>query len=190
MFMQTLLLERHLTGIVREQQGNTGYHSAPADVYRAQDGWLLVSVIGEPMFRRWAHLVEHAELIDDPRCRDDITRASHCELINQIMSDWCARRTTADCLRELGSARIPCGPVYALEQTLSDPQVQARQLLQPLDYPGLGPVPLPATPVRLSRHPGGIRQRAPLVGEHTDEILQTLGYTPADIDQFRATGVV
>ena len=190
MFMQTLLLERHLTGIVRQQQGNTGYHSAPGDVYRTQDGWLLVSVIGEPMFRRWATLVEHPELIDDPRCCDDITRAQHCELINQLMSEWCAVRTTANCIHELERARVPCGPVYALEQTLSDPQVQARQLLQPFDYPGIGAVPLPATPVRLTRTPGGIRHRAPLVGEHTDTILQELGYTLADIDQFRAEGVV
>jgi crotonobetainyl-CoA:carnitine CoA-transferase CaiB-like acyl-CoA transferase len=190
MFMQTLLLERHLTGIVRQQQGNTGYHSAPSDVYRTQDGWLLVSVIGEPMFRRWAKLVEHPELIDDPRCCDDITRAQYCELINQLMSEWCAIRTTADCIRELERARVPCGPVYTLEQTLSDPQVQARQLLQPFDYPGIGAVPLPATPVRLTRTPGGIRHRAPLVGEHTDTILQELGYTLADIDQFRAEGVV
>jgi crotonobetainyl-CoA:carnitine CoA-transferase CaiB-like acyl-CoA transferase len=190
MFMQTLLLERHLTGIVRQQQGNTGYHSAPSDVYRTQDGWLLVSVIGELMFHRWAKLVEHPELIDDPRCCDDITRAQHCELINQIMAEWCAIRTTADCVRALENARVPCGPVYALAQTLSDPQVQARQLLQLFDYPGLGPVPLPATPVRLSRSPGGIRHRAPLVGEHTDTILQELGYTLADIDKFRDEGVV
>jgi crotonobetainyl-CoA:carnitine CoA-transferase CaiB-like acyl-CoA transferase len=190
MFMQTLLLERHLTGIVRQQQGNTSYHSAPADVYQTRDGWLLVSVIGQPMFRRWATLVNHPELIDDPRCRDDITRAEHSELINQIMHDWCISRTTDECIRELESARIPCGPTYTLEQTLSDPQVQARQLLQPFDYPGVGPVPLPATPVRLSRTPGGIRHRAPLIGEHTDEILQELGYTAEEIQKLRDEGVV
>jgi crotonobetainyl-CoA:carnitine CoA-transferase CaiB-like acyl-CoA transferase len=189
-FMQTLLLERQLTGIVRQQQGNTSYHSAPSDVYQTRDGWLLVSVIGQPMFRRWTTLVGRPELIDDPRCHDDITRAAHRTLINQIMGDWCAGRTTAECISTLEPARIPCGPVYTLEQTLCDAQVQARQLLQPFDYPGLGPVPLPAPPVRLSRTPGGIRHRAPLVGEHTDEILQELGYTPAEIQTLRDEGVV
>jgi crotonobetainyl-CoA:carnitine CoA-transferase CaiB-like acyl-CoA transferase len=106
------------------------------------------------------------------------------------MSEWCAARPTADCIRELEAARVPCGPVYALEQTLSDPQVQSRQLMQSFDYPGIGAVPLPAPPVRLSRTPGGIRHRAPLVGEHTDEILQELGYTPTDIDKFRDEGVI
>jgi crotonobetainyl-CoA:carnitine CoA-transferase CaiB-like acyl-CoA transferase len=111
-------------------------------------------------------------------------------LINQMMSAWCACRTTDECSRALERARIPCGPVYTLEQTLADAQVQARQLLQPFDYPGIGSVPLPATPVRLSRTPGGIRHRAPLVGEHTDEVLQELGYTPAEIQKLRDASVV
>jgi crotonobetainyl-CoA:carnitine CoA-transferase CaiB-like acyl-CoA transferase len=190
MLMQTLLLERALTGIVRQQQGNTGYHGAPADVYRTRDGWLLVSVIGQPMFKRWARLVEHAELIDDPRCRDDISRGNNAELINGIMAPWCADRTTDECIRTLESARIPCGPVYDPEQTLADPQVQARKLIQHVDFPGIGSVPLPATPVRLSRTPGGIRHRAPLVGEHTDEILQEIGFTAEEVDKLRQEGVV
>jgi crotonobetainyl-CoA:carnitine CoA-transferase CaiB-like acyl-CoA transferase len=190
MFMQTLLLERALTGIVRQQQGNTGYHGAPADVYQTRDGWLLVSVIGQPMFKRWARLVGHAELIDGPRCRDDISRGNNAELINDIMGPWCAARTTDECIRELEGARIPCGPVYEPEQTLSDPQVQARKLLQHVEFPGIGSVPLPATPVRLSRTPGGIRHRAPLVGEHTDEILQGIGFTTEEIDTLRQEGVV
>lgn len=190
MFMQTLLLERAVTGMVREQQGNTGYHAAPADVYQTRDGWLLVSVIGQPMFERWARLVGRAELIDDPRCCDDITRGNNAELINQVMRAWCADRSTDACIRELETARIPCGPTYQLDQTLSDPQVQARRLLQHIDFPGIGAVPLPAPPVRLSRTPGGIRHRAPLVGEHTDEILQDIGFTAAEIGTLRQEGVI
>ncbi len=188
--MQTLLIERAVTGIVRHQQGNTSYHAAPSDVYQTSDGWLLISVIGQPMFRRWARLVGQPELIDDARCRDDITRGQNSDLINQVMQDWCADRTTDACIGALEGARIPCGPVYNLEQTLSDPQVEARQLLQPVDYPGAGPIPLPATPVRLSRTPGGIRHRAPLLGEHTEEILVELGYTLDEIHTLRDEGVV
>jgi crotonobetainyl-CoA:carnitine CoA-transferase CaiB-like acyl-CoA transferase len=188
--MQTLLIERAMTGIVRQQQGNTAFHAGPADTYQTQDGWLLVSVIGNPMFRRWARLVERPDLIDDPRCTDDLKRGDNFELINEVMGAWCASRTTQQCIEALEGARIPCGPVYTVEQTLNDPQVKARGLLQPVNYPGIGDVPLPATPVRLSRTPGGIRHRAPLIGEHTDEILRDLGYSDDDIAALRAEGII
>ncbi len=188
--MQTLLIERAMTGIVREQQGNTGFHAAPADTYPTKDGWLLVSVIGNPMFRRWARLVERADLIDDPRCADDITRGNNYTLINDVMSAWCASRTNDECIAALEEARVPCGPVYEVDQTLNDPQVKARDLLQPVNYPGIGDVPLPATPVRLSRTPGGIRHRAPLIGEHTDDIMRELGYSDAEIATLREEAVI
>ncbi len=188
--MQTLLIERAMTGIVREQQGNTSFHVGPADTYPTKDGWILISVLGNPMFRRWARLVERPDLIDDPRCADDLSRGDNFELINEVMGAWCAVRTTDECIRALEEARIPCGPVYEVDQTLSDPQVKARELLQPVNYPGIGDVPLPATPVRLSRTPGGIRHRVPLIGEHTDEIMRELGYSDADIAALRAENII
>ncbi len=188
--MQTLLIERAMTGIVREQQGNTSFHAAPADTYPTKDGWLLVSVLGNPMFRRWARLVERLDLIDDPRCADDISRGNHFVLINEVMGTWCASRTNDECIAALEEARVPCGPVYEVDQTLQDPQVKARELLQPMNYPGIGDVPLPATPVRLSCTPGGIRHRAPLIGEHTAEIMRELGYSDADIAALREEAVI
>jgi crotonobetainyl-CoA:carnitine CoA-transferase CaiB-like acyl-CoA transferase len=134
--------------------------------------------------------VERPDLIDDPRCTDDLKRGDNFELINEVMGAWCASRTTQPCIEALEGARIPCGPVYTVEQTLNDPQVKARGLLQPVNYPGIGDVPLPATPVRLSRTPGGIRHRAPLIGEHTDEILRDLGYSDDDIAALRAEGII
>lgn len=188
--MQTMLIERYLRDIVRTQQGNESYYSAPADVYKTQDGWLLLSVVGEPMFRRWARLVGRPDLLDDPRFDSDIKRADNNATITATMQAWCAARTTEECITAMESARIPCGPVYTLEQTLNDPQVKARQLLQLHDYPGIGPVPLPASPVRLSRTPGGIRYRAPQVGEHTEEILLELGYSADDIQILRTEGII
>ena len=188
--MQTLLIERAMTGIVRKQQGNTSFHAGPADTYQTQDGWILISVLGNPMFRRWARLVERPDLIDDPRCADDLTRGDHFGLINEVMGAWCADRTTEACIGLLEEARIPCGPVYQVDQTLNDAQVKARELLQPVHYPGIGDVPLPANPVRLSRTPGGIRHRAPLIGEHTEAIMHELGYSDAEIVALQAENII
>ncbi len=190
-FMQTMLAERYVSGIKRAPQGNTAFYSAPSDAYRTSDGWMMVQTVGQPMFERWAKLVGRPDLIDDPRCADDLMRADNHGLINQAMTAWTSPRTTAEAMAQLEKVRIPCGPVYDLESVLNDPQVKARELLQYLEYPATPkPVPIASTPVRLSQTPGEIRHRAPLLGEHTDEVLKQLGFTKAEIDAFRSSGVI
>jgi crotonobetainyl-CoA:carnitine CoA-transferase CaiB-like acyl-CoA transferase len=92
-FMTPLLAELKTRGIHRKQLGNTGYYAAPSDAYQTSDGWIIVPTIGGPMFRRWARLIGREDLIDDPRCKDDISRGDNSALINEAMSEWCAGRT-------------------------------------------------------------------------------------------------
>ena len=107
------------------------------------------------------------------------------------MSEWCAERTSEEAVRELEAARIPAGPVNDPAAVLADPHVKARELFKYTDYPGLPkPAPLADTPVRLSETPGGIRSRPPTLGEHTDRILDELGFNAADIAGLREAGVI
>ncbi|HXB21315.1 MAG TPA: CoA transferase [Candidatus Solibacter sp.] len=190
-FMQAMLAERHVLGTPREQRGNAGFYTAPADAYRAKDGWLIVLVIGTEMFARWARLVGREDFISDPRFANDLLRADNREAITDAMNAWLATRTIAAAIAELEKARIPAGPVLDLGQVLEDPQVKARELLRYVEYPGAPkPVPLADTAVRLSATPGSIRHRAPTLGEHTDEVLRELGYGPEDIAALHASEVV
>lgn len=189
--MTPLLAELKTMGIHRQQIGNSSYYAAPSDAYRTSDGWIIVPTIGDHMFRRWARLVGREELIDDPRFGDDLSRGNHAEIINEATSAWCARRTRDQAIAELERARIPCGPCYDLEEVLADPQVNSRQLLQEVEYPGGSkPVPIASTPVRLSDTPAGKCRRAPTLGEHTDEVLQELGFTENEIADLRETKVI
>jgi crotonobetainyl-CoA:carnitine CoA-transferase CaiB-like acyl-CoA transferase len=189
--MQPLLMERAVTGIKREQKGNTSFYTAPSDVYHARDGWIIVPTIGAAMFRRWCRLVRREDLIDDPRFKDDITRAKNCEIINEAMSAWCAARSRDEVVAEMEHARIPCGPVFDLGEVLSDPQVAARNLFREVDHPGAAkPIPLSDTPVRLSETPGSVRHRPPMLGEHTDEVLRELGFSTDEIDGLRESGAI
>lgn len=190
-FMTPLLAEREVTGIVRTQQGNTGYHTAPSDIYQVRDGWIMVPTIGNAMFRRWTRLVDREELVDDPRFADDISRGNNSSLISGIMAAWCQVRTRDEAVKDLESARIPYGPVYSLDEVLADPQVRMRGLLERVEYPSARrPVPIASPPARLSATPAAIRHRAPTLGEHTDEVLQELGFTSEQIQAFRSEGVV
>ncbi len=190
-FMLPLLAERAMTGISRRQQGNTAYYVAPADTYRTKDGWITVQAIGNKMFRQWTRLMGREDLIDDPRYKDDITRANNHAIINEIMTQWCAARTHREAIAELERARIPCGPVYELDETLSDPHIKARNLLQEVEHPGSNkPVLLTNTAVRLSESDTSVRRRAPKLGEHTEEVLKELGFTADEIAAFRESGAI
>jgi len=190
-FMMPLLAEKELTGITREQQGNTSYYAGPADVYRVIDGWVLISVVGEPMFRRWASAVGREDLINDPRCCDDLTPANNHELITGIMNHWCAERTRDQAIVELEQARVPCGPIYNLDEVLNDPQVSARKIIGKMKFSGSGkPVPVANTPLHLSASTSELRRSAPALGEHTAEVLSGLGFSREEIESFRKMKVI
>lgn len=185
------LVEQSVLGLDRKPHGNRGHHVAPNDLFATQDGWIVVMVAGNPLFERWAKLMGEAHWLEDPRYATDNSRGKHSREISERMARWCAERSTAQAIRELDQARVPAGTVYTPAQVLTDPHVQARGILKYVDYPGVpSPAPLVDTPVRLSDTPGGIRRRAPLLGEHADEILADLGYSPAEIAGLREQRVV
>jgi crotonobetainyl-CoA:carnitine CoA-transferase CaiB-like acyl-CoA transferase len=130
-------------------------------------------------------------LLDDPRFADDLLRGKNSEILSAVMSVWCASRTAKEALAELEVARIPAGPVFSPGQALADDAMQSRGLFCMMDYPGLlQPVPLVTSPANLSRTPPQIRTRAPVVGEHTDEILAEAGYGRDAIEGLRASGII
>jgi len=184
-------MERRVTGIERQGQGNTGYWTAPNDAYRTRDGWILVPTIGDPMFRRWAKLVGREDLLADPRLQDDISRANNVQVINEVMASWCVQRTRDEAIQALERARIPCGPVYAIEEVPLDRHVMASNLTVPTPMPGGGgPLPLTRPAVRLSETPGAIRRPPPELGEYTDEILGELGFSETEIAELRRQAVI
>ena len=185
------LIEQAVLAPDREATGNRGQLNAPSDVFATRDGHVMVLVIGEPMYRRWAKLLGETHWLEDERFRTDDSRGEHGELFSARMATWCAERTTEQALAELEAARVPAGPVYTPRQTLDDPHVREGGFTRETEYPGApGAVPLMATPVRLLGSPGTIRSRAPLLGEHTAEILEGLGYAPGDVERLRAAGAV
>src|SRR5262245_221021 len=170
---------------------NRGQTSAPSDLFRTRDGWIIAYAIGGPMFKRWSKLMGEDHWLTDPRFKDDLARGDNGEVICKRMSEWTAERTTEQALAELEKAKVPAGPLYTPQQALEDAHIRTAGLLNDTEYPGLRRlVPLAPTPVDLSETPGQFRHRAPMLGEHTDAILKELGYDDAEIKDFRARGVI
>ncbi|MGE2834916.1 CaiB/BaiF CoA transferase family protein [Mycobacterium sp. SMC-4] len=192
MLSNAFLIERDLLGIDKPRMGNQGASVAPCDLYRTKDDdWVLLQIAGQPMFKRWCRLVGQPELFDDPRFADDDLRWQHSAELNGIMAAWTAQRTKADVMAELEAAKLPAAPMLSTRDVLEDPHVQAMGFLKRVPFPGVEQgVPIIETPFRLSETPGQIRHRAPLLGEHTDEVLTEIGYATGEIAELRRGGIV
>lgn len=192
MLSNAFLIERELLQVDKPRMGNQGTSVAPCDLYRtADDEWVLLQVAGQPMFKRWCRLVGREELFDDPRFADDDTRWQHGDVLNDIMAAWCSDKTKAEVLELLDQAKMPAAPLHSTQDVLDDPHVQAMGYLKRMPFPGaFRDVPIIETPFRMSATPGSIRHRAPLLGEHTDEVLGEIGYQAGQIAELRASAIV
>lgn len=187
------LAEQGATGIDRVGTGNRVQTSAPSAVFATRDGHVLTHVVGNGLFKRWARLMGDEPLwTGDPRFKTDQSRGDHGEDILARMAAWCAARTSAEAVAELDAAGLPAGPVYTPQQALDDSQVAAMRFLHAVrDYPGLArPVPVSGLPVGLGKTRVCAPNRPPTLGEHTDAILEELGYSPAEIADLKAQQVV
>lgn len=190
-FLGSNLVEEAALGIGRVGSRNRSQHAGPADVFRTRDGWIIVQCIGAPLFRRWCRLLDRPELLEDPRFSTDQARGDHGEALTEVMAEWCGSRTTAEALTELEEAGVPAGPVQTPREALADAHVRAMRFFRDVTHPGMDePVPVPEMPVRFSTLEAGFRDRAPALGEHTEAVLTSLGYTDQDIADLRGKKVV
>ncbi len=191
-FANGTLIEEAATGIGRVPTGNRSQSSAPADLFRASDGWILVQVVGNPLFRRVAKLIGADDWLADDRFASDMARGDNGEAVSERVSAWCAKRTAAEALAELDRARVPCGPVYTPRQVLDDAHVRETGLLAPVPFPGMpsGGARVAQQIVTFADAPPPAFVRAPLLGEHTDDVLHALGYDDAEIASFEASGAI
>jgi crotonobetainyl-CoA:carnitine CoA-transferase CaiB-like acyl-CoA transferase len=125
----------------------------------------------------------------DPRFGDNVSRIENGEALKALLAEGFRRRTTAEWLRELEAIDFLCSPVYTLGEALADPQVQHNQRVTEFDHPQ-GRVRAIGSQVKLVDTPASVRIPPPLLGEHNDQILTELGYSPDEIQSLRSSGAV
>jgi crotonobetainyl-CoA:carnitine CoA-transferase CaiB-like acyl-CoA transferase len=170
------------SGRLPVQVGNAHLGTAPYDCYRARDGWVVIAVASNKLFRALATAIGRPELGSDPRFKHVAARLERREEVNGIIGAWVGERSVADVVEALGpaGAGVPCSPVYTVDQLLTHPQLLARGMIQRLPHPVLGELVVPGVVAKLSETPGEIRSVGPELGQHNDEIYAGLLGLSAD----------
>ncbi|MBP6900304.1 MAG: CoA transferase [Burkholderiaceae bacterium] len=202
-WVQTSLLESQIAmldfqaaqwlidGKLPGQNGNEHPLTVPTGVFKTADGYLNVAAIGQTMWRRLCEALEVPQLVDEPDFADDPARVRHRERVNAAVGAAFARRSTAEWTDRLLAAGVPCGPIHRIDQVFDDPQVRHLGMAWPVQLDGRGPAALVRSPFRLSEHAGDEPPRpAPHQGDHTDAILNELGYDATRIAGLRQRLVV
>jgi crotonobetainyl-CoA:carnitine CoA-transferase CaiB-like acyl-CoA transferase len=175
---------------IRPPVGNHSFYNF-TDGFKARDGWVMISVIGNDIWRRFAGLIKQEEWLTDESFADDDRRYLNRDLIRPVVSAWVARHTVSEVVELLEQHRVPCGRVNCARDLVDNPHIKAREMLVNMPYPDVGTVPLPGIPVKLSQTPGKIETRAPGLGEHNDTIYgQLLKLSPEDLESMKTAGVI
>ena len=185
----TLLLY-HLYGEVRTQVGNQGFHSY-AGCHKAKDKWIMINPDTNTIWKRFTRAIGHPDMANDSRFATDMDRFRNAGLIDPVVREWVASRTTEEALVILDEARIPCSVVNTIADARQDPQVAARAMIAYLNYPGLGALPVPGLPMKLSLTPASISSPSPRLGEHNEEVYcGLLGFTPEELARLRKEEII
>jgi crotonobetainyl-CoA:carnitine CoA-transferase CaiB-like acyl-CoA transferase len=177
-------------GEVPWQAGNNHPTSIPTGVFPTADGHMNISVAGGAIWQRFCVEMGHPEWAEEPDFIDGAARSKNRDHMNEVIAECTKSETTATWIDRFGKAGVPCGPIYGMDEVFADPQVQALGVAQPLTSPVLGEMNFVRQPVTLTRTPSSFAVAPPEAGEHTNEVLEKLGYTAADIDDLRSQGVV
>ncbi len=169
--------------------GSSHRLSAPYQALRTSDGHFNVGAANQNNWERLCRALGREELLEDDRFSDNAARMGSLAELQDELETTTLTKTTDHWVNACEEAGVPAGPIFDMEQTWTNEQVQARNMDNVIEHPTAGDVHNIGNPVKMSDTPPALRRPAPLLGEHTDEILEFAGYSPDEIAALRESGV-
>jgi len=175
---------------IPQPTGSAHRLSAPYQAIRCSDGYITIGAANDRLFSRLCGLLGHAEWAGRPEFVDDSSRVRNRTELAALIEAITSTQTRCHWLGLFDANDIPCGPLNNYEEVMRDPQVVARQMVLETDHPTLGRMRTLGSPLKMSATPPVAGRRAPLLGEHTLDVLRDLGYSGAEVEALRAAGAI
>ena len=178
------------SGTAPGPMGSAHQLNAPYEAFETTDGWITLGAANQANWLKLVDLIEAPELGDDPRFADNHGRITHRVELAEALAPIIRTRTSADWLARLEAVGVPAGSVLDVAEMHRDPQTLAREMVTEAPHTRLGPVKTLGAPVKFSATPGGVTRGAPLLGEHTREVLAEHGYSEDEVEALIDEGAV
>ena len=178
------------SGRAPQAMGSAHRMSAPYQALACADGYVTIGAANDRLFERLCHLLGRPEWTREPDFADDTARVANRQALAERIEAVTRTRPRAHWLARFEQHGVPCGPINTYADVFGDEQIAARNMVVQTDHPTLGRLRTLGTPLKMSRTPPRPGRPAPLLGQHTDEVLREAGYTPGELTAFRAAGLI
>lgn len=179
-------IARYVTsGVVPGPLGNRHPSITPFSSYTASDGYIIVGAGNDRLWERLCNILDRPDLINDPRFANNGNRTANAKELGEILNAIFTARTINEWLDILEAAGLPCAPINTIDKIVNDPHIKAREMIVEVEHPAAGNLKMPGVPVKMSATPGAVETHAPLLGQHTGEILkEILGWDEEQVTAF------
>jgi crotonobetainyl-CoA:carnitine CoA-transferase CaiB-like acyl-CoA transferase len=171
-------------------RGNVHPLNGPYEVFQTKDGWMTVAAGNDQRWARLARMLGIEQYIDDPRFATSVDRMANLDQVREILTPLFLKKTRAAWMELLEEAGVPAGPILDTGEMHNDPQARHRNMIVEVEHSRAGKVDTLGPAIKLSKSPTSVRRAAPLLGEHSREVLAEFGYSAAEIDGYVAAGVI
>ena len=180
-----------IEGKIPGRWGNAHSSIVPYQSFKTANGYVVIGVASEGIWRRFSQAIGRSELADDPRFAKNSNRVQNREVLITALSEIFLGRETDAWMKLLNEAEVPCAPVQTIDQVFKAPQVLHREMLVKVEHPTAGTVPMAGIPVKFSATPASIRLPPPTLGQHTEEVLTSwLGIEREEIEELKRKSVL
>jgi CoA:oxalate CoA-transferase len=179
------------TGEVPERIGSRHPSLAPFDVFKTEDGWMVIAVGNDSLWERFCKGLGMEELLEDERFSSNEARSQHHDILKERIEKWTTSKTTDEAVDTIGKLGVPCGPVNSVDKVVSDPNTKHRNMVMELPHDKLGKIKLVNNPIKFSSMDTNIYMAAPHLGRHNKDVIKrVLGYTDEQIRELADEGAI